>query len=106
MNYSNAQQDATHRRADYPLGSSQLPPRDAQNGPPNSAFTNQSLPLNQPNLSIQGDQTVRIEALLDYDGIVDLEHKIAALKMLIKRKTKAAEPVAQDSSPDLDDVLS
>lgn len=52
--------------------------------------------LNVPHLDIRGD-TVRIEALLDFDGLSDLEGKIQALKMLMKPsgKSSRAAPTAE-----------
>ena len=43
------------------------------------------LTLNEPNLDIRGG-TVRVEALLDFDGLSQLEEHLKALKMLLKPK--------------------
>jgi hypothetical protein len=50
--------------------------------------------LNEPNLSIRGGETVYIEALLDLDGLNDLQAKIEALKSLLKPKPKT-EPQSE-----------
>ena len=64
------------------------------------APTQADLELNEPNLSIRGN-TVRIEALLDFDGLSELEGKIQALKMLMKPSGRASRAVvvAADHAP-------
>ncbi|WP_156927175.1 hypothetical protein [Azospirillum halopraeferens] len=64
--------------------------------PPPPAGPAADLELNEPNLSIRGGQ-VRIEALLDFDGLTQLEEQIKALKLLMKpkastRPTPPSEP--------------
>lgn len=55
----------------------------AVNAPmPPAAFANVAPKLNEINMNIRGDQ-VLLEALLDYEGILALEKKIAALKVLL-----------------------
>ena len=47
------------------------------------------LPLNEPNLSIRGG-TVLVEALLDFDGLTELEEQIKALKTILRRRQPSA----------------
>ena len=47
------------------------------------------LPLNEPNLSIRGG-TVLVEALLDFDGLTELEEQIKALKKILRRRQPSA----------------
>lgn len=54
------------------------------------------LELNEPSLSIRGN-TVRIEALLDFDGLSELEGKIQALKMLMKPSARSRAVVVSDT---------
>lgn len=54
------------------------------------------LTLNEPNLSIRGG-TVRVEALLDFDGLSQLEEHLKALKMLLKPR-KALVAVVEDGT--------
>lgn len=51
----------------------------------------EELKLNEPNLSIRGG-TVRVEALLDLDGLSELEEQLKALKMLLKRRKPPMAP--------------
>lgn len=53
----------------------------------------EELVLNEPSLSIRGG-TVRLEALLDMNGLIELESQIQALKTLLKRK--APESASRD----------
>ena len=62
---------------------------------PNLAIAD--LVLNEPNLDIRAG-TVRIEALLDYEGLALLEGQLTALKMLMKRK-RAPETVGSGTRP-------
>ena len=57
-------------------------------------MSNRRLVLNEPYLDIRGSQEVHIEGILDYDGLLDLEEKLKALKMLIKKKL-AGSPVSE-----------
>lgn len=59
----------------------------------------EDLALNEPNLVIKSG-TVRVEALLDYEGLAVLEEQIKALKMLMKPKAK---PAAKASVTDEDE---
>ncbi len=64
------------------------------------------LNLNEPNLDIRGG-TVRIEALLDYDGLALLEEQLMALKMLMKPKKAsqiAPTPTKAQTTDDDDDI--
>ena len=36
---------------------------------------------------------VRVEALLDLDGVLELEEKLNAIKMLLKRRPATVEPL-------------
>lgn len=49
-------------------------------------MSNRTLTLNEPYLDIRGSREVHIEGLLDYDGLIELEEKLKALKMLITKK--------------------
>jgi len=64
------------------------------------------LNLNEPNLDIRAG-TVRIEALLDYDGLALLEEQLKALKMLMKpKKAPQIAPVStKPQTPDDDDDI-
>jgi hypothetical protein len=56
------------------------------------------LKINEPNLSVRG-RTVYVEALLDFQGLTELEDQIKALKMILKpRNQTAANPEISDSS--------
>ena len=48
-----------------------------------------TLTLNEPYLDIRGSREVHIEGILDYDGLLELEEKLKALKMLITKKPAA-----------------
>lgn len=47
---------------------------------------------NEVYLDIRGSREVHVEGILDYDGILDLEEKLKALKMILKRPRVAATP--------------
>lgn len=53
-------------------------------------MSTRSLALNEVHLDIRGSREVHIEGILDHDGLLELEEKLKALKMLIK-KAPAAE---------------
>lgn len=59
--------------------------------------------LNEPNITIQGRRTVRIEALLDAEGLTELEGQIKALKMLIKSGVAAPSPKVVPTARAADD---
>lgn len=90
------------RRKETPPVSTQIVPTAPVALPPPAlvAPTQADLELNEPNLSIRGN-TVRIEALLDFDGLSELEGKIQALKMLMKPSGRASRAVvvAADHAP-------
>jgi hypothetical protein len=67
-------------------------------GPTPPAFAAE-LALNEPNINIQGQRLVRIDALLDAQGLIELESTIQALKMLIKPPRKAP---ANPEEPNVD----
>jgi hypothetical protein len=48
-----------------------------------AAYGNAEPDLNTINMNIRGDK-VHLDALLDYDGLLDLEKKLVALKVLLK----------------------
>jgi len=52
-------------------------------------MSNRTLVLNEPYLDIRGSREVHIEGILDYDGLIELEETLKALKMLIKKKASA-----------------
>lgn len=62
--------------------------------PPRAVF--EELKLNEPNLDIRGG-TVRVEALLDFEGLSQLEEHLKALKMLLKPR-KALVALADDGA--------
>ena len=45
--------------------------------------------LNKIDMNIQGGTTVHINALLDHKGLLELEQKLIALKMLLTPTTEA-----------------
>jgi hypothetical protein len=53
--------------------------------------------VNAINMNIRGDK-VHLEGLLDYDGLLDLETKLAALKLLLP-KPKAATVPPEEGAP-------
>ena len=53
------------------------------------ASASRNLRPNEVYLDIRGSREVHVEGLLDYDGILDLEEKIKALKMILKQPPKA-----------------
>lgn len=66
-------------------------PTDASAPTPNAPPSRQQrdsreLSLNEPHLDIKGTREVRIEGIFDHAGLVELEGKLAALKMLLKPK--------------------
>jgi hypothetical protein len=64
------------------------------------------LELNEPNITINGRRTVRIEALLDAEGLGQLEEQIKALKMLIKPVQAASVvPAAAQPVTDIEDLI-
>lgn len=71
--------------------------------PPPAALSVATLALNEPNITINGQRTVRIEALLDAAGLVSLEQTLTALKMLIKAPTQAAQLGAAPTTGSDDD---
>ncbi|MGN8092791.1 hypothetical protein [Methylobacterium sp. 22177] len=88
-----------HPREETATMSSQFVATAPSPTPPPAAVQAQSdLELNEPNLSIRGN-TVRIEALLDFDGLSELESKIQALKMLMKPSGKASRAVVVAADP-------
>ncbi|MDR2856437.1 MAG: hypothetical protein LBV50_01135 [Novosphingobium sp.] len=56
------------------------------------ASTHRDLVPNEVYLDIRGSREVHIEGILDFDGILDLEEKIKALKLIIKRKGPVERP--------------
>jgi hypothetical protein len=50
------------------------------------AFDDASARFNLINMNIRGDK-VHLKALLDYNGVLDLERKLAAFKMLLPKPT-------------------
>ena len=75
----------------------------SQNAPPPTTtvapFSGERPLLNDPSLTIRGGQ-VWLEALLDYEGLEQLEEQIKALKTLLKRKRSAnpAESAEKEKS--------
>ena len=65
-----------------------------------SSATDAELTLNEPTLNIRGG-TVRVEALLDYDGLAELEGQIKALRMILKPRKMASlpAPVSEEEEP-------
>lgn len=65
--------------------------------------------MNEPNINIRGRRTVRIDALLDYDGLDLLAQQIAALKMLLIKPPKEAPSAQAPQLPapeaDIDDLI-
>ncbi len=61
----------------------------------------EALKLNEPNLDIRGG-TVRVEALLDFEGLSQLEEHLKALKMLLKPR-KALVALADDDTKESDE---
>jgi hypothetical protein len=61
--------------------------------------TTRKLVPNEVYLDIRGSRDVHIEGVLDYDGILDLEEKLKALKMIIKKK-QATEANENDETED------
>lgn len=55
---------------------------------------------NEVYLDIRGSREVHVEGILDYNGILDLEEKLKALKMILK---KPVRPSPQAKDPDDDD---
>jgi len=54
----------------------------------------------QPNevyLDFQGSREVHVEGILDYNGILDLEDKLKAIKMILKKPVGAEK---RESDPD------
>lgn len=51
--------------------------------------------LNRPRMDIQGDK-VRLDALLDLNGLIDLEKKLPALKMLLQVYQEANDPAGDE----------
>lgn len=45
---------------------------------------------NEVYLDIRGSREVHVEGILDYEGILDLEEKLKALKMILKKPVEAA----------------
>lgn len=63
-----------------------------QPGTRTTLMSNRTLTLNEPYLDIRGSREVHIEGILDYDGLLELEEKLKALKMLIKKSAAASSP--------------
>lgn len=55
------------------------------------------LNLNEPTLNIRGG-VVRVEALLDYDGLAELENQIKALRMILKPRRSAPALLSSDET--------
>jgi hypothetical protein len=94
-----ASPEAQRREETLPVSTQIVPTAPAAAAAPPPAVIAPSLAdleLNEPNLSIRGN-TVRIEALLDFDGLSELEGKIQALKMLMKPAGKASRAVVAPS---------
>ena len=74
-----------------------------------SSAVDAELTLNEPTLNIRGG-TVRVAALLDYDGLSELENQIKALRMILKPKRSGIllpkkQPDDGSDEPDLEDML-
>lgn len=52
-------------------------------------MSNRTLVPNEVYLDIRGSHEVHIEGILDYDGLIELEEKLKALKMLVKKKVSS-----------------
>lgn len=101
-----AESDLASRREE-PL-SMNVQPLLSVAGAPSVRPSHDELTLNEPNLDIRGG-TVRVEALLDYEGLSQLEEHLKALKMLLKPRkiVKISSDVEAkgDDDTDLDDIL-
>lgn len=66
------------------------------------ASSRRDLVPNEVYLNFRGSREVLVEGLLDYDGILELEEKIKAVKMLLKKPVAAGPP---PDEADVDDLL-
>ena len=62
------------------------------------AMAGRDLQPNEVYLDIRGSREVHVEGLLDYNGILDLEEKLKALKMILKKP----DPTKADAKADDD----
>lgn len=62
-----------------------------------AAFANAAPTVNQIGMNVQG-HLVHLEAVLDYDGLVELESKITALKTIIARPAKPEPTVEEENA--------
>ena len=66
---------------------------------PRAFSHNRNLEPNEVYLDIRGSREVHIEGILDHDGLLELEEKLKALKLLIPKKK--AEPTPQIEGGDV-----
>ena len=57
------------------------------------ATPSRALRPNEVYLDIRGSREVHVEGILDFNGILDLEEKIKALKMILKKPEEGARKV-------------
>ena len=62
------------------------------------ALSGRDLIPNEVYLDFKGSREVHVEGMLDYNGILDLEEKIKAVKMILKKPSKPANDTGDDKA--------
>jgi len=71
-------------------------PANPSGGELRTLISNRKLDHNEVYLDFRGSFEVHVEGILDLNGILDLEEKLKAVKMLLKAPPKPSEATGDD----------